>query len=112
MGGQLGPVTFLEMTRAQGEPRMSAHRVLQTRDAVGVWLESDDEIGGVGERSSHGPDARSDFEDALADVIPKQIEHMRAVAARLLHRLEIVGGVSLLRLTVPPVDVIRLSHVV
>ena len=48
----------------------------------------------------------------MADVSAKQIEQVSAVAARLLHRLEIVGGVALLRLVVASIDVIRVSHVV
>src|SRR5687767_13284484 len=36
---------------------------------------------------------------------------MRAIASRLLHRLEIVGGVALLGLRVASIDVIGVRHV-
>ena len=112
VAGQLGSIALLEMTRAEDEPRMSLHRVLQAREAIGVRFEAHHEIGGVRQRARHRADARSHFEHALADVTSKEIEQVRAVSARLLHRLEIVGGVPLLRLTVTSIDVIRVGHVV
>ena len=111
VAGQLAAIAFLEMTGAQHEPRMPAHRVLQPADAVDVGLEADHQVGGVRQRSAHRADAGADFEHPLADVSAKQIEQVRAVSARLLHRLEIVGGVPLLGLRVASIDVIGVRHV-
>src|SRR5688572_31324152 len=90
---------------------MPAHRVFKATDAVVVWLQADDEIGRIGQWTGHCPDAGPDFEHPLADVRAKQVEEMRAIASRLLHRLEIVGGVALLGLRVASIDVIGVRHV-
>ena len=107
---EFGAIAFLEMTGAKREPRVSLHRVLQPGDAIDVRLQADHEIRRFGQRAAHRPDARSHFEDALADVIPKQIEEVRAVSPRLLHRFQVVGRVAFLGLIVPSIDVIRVSH--
>ena len=111
VAGQLGSIALLEMTCAEGNRGWPSHGVLQPREAVEVRLEAHHQIGGVGQRAAHRSDAGSHFENALADVSSKEVEQVRAVSPRLLHRLEIVGGVPLLRLTVTPIDVIRVSHV-
>jgi hypothetical protein len=111
VAGQLAAIAFLQMAGAQHEAWMTAHRVLQPADAVDVGLEAHHQVSGLRQRSAHRTDTGADFEHPLADVRAKQIEQMRTVPARRLHRLEIVGGVLLLGLRVASIDVIGVRHV-
>ena len=74
-------------------------------DAVQVRLDADQALGDLGQPQAGGADAAADLEHARADVRPQQLENVRLVPLRLAHRLEVVGGVLLLGLGEPVVDV-------
>ena len=56
-------------------------------------------------RQADRADAAADLEDVPTDVRPQQLEDVGLVPLRLAHRLEVVGGVLLLGLREPVVDV-------
>src|SRR5688572_11698263 len=105
VAGQFGPVAFLEMAHLQHEAWLLPHHFLYAARAIEVGFYADDEIRHLGQRTTHRADPRPDFEDARSDMGTKEIEYVRAVPPRLLHRLEIVSGVLLQCLAVPAVRV-------
>ena len=74
-------------------------------DAIQVGLDADEPLGDLGQPQAGGADAAPDFEHVRADVRPQQLEYVRLVPLRLAHRFEVVGGVLLLGLGEPVVDV-------
>ena len=90
--------------RTSARPRIA---LAHLHGAGRVGLDAHDDVGHVGQPLGHGADAAPDFEHAPADVGPEQLEQMRGVALRALHRFEVVGGVAVLGLGVAAVDVVH-----
>ena len=102
---QVGVVALLEVGDMQRDLRLAVERGARARDAIQVGLDADQPLGELGELEAGGADAAADLEDVRADVRAEQLEDVRLVARRLAHRFEVVGGVLLLRLGEPVVDV-------
>ena len=110
MRGELRRIAVLEVTGAQRELRLVAHRDLDPLDAVAVRFDPDDFVRDAGQLAAHRADAAPDLEHARADVRPEQVEDMRAVPTRFLDRLEILGGVAILCLIESAIDVFHVSR--
>jgi hypothetical protein len=102
---QLVGVALFEMADPDSEAGMRAELFACPRRAVEVRLDAGHLLGHVEELAGHRADPAAHFEHARANVRPHKAEDMGLIPARLAHRLEVVGGVLLLRLCESAVDV-------
>ena len=103
-------VALLEVAGEECEFGFTAHVRLEPGQAAGIGLDPDHQISRCHQLAGHGPDAGADLENAAADKRPEQAEYVIAIATRLLDDLEIVGGVLVLRLVEPAIDVRAVAH--
>jgi hypothetical protein len=102
---QIGPVAFLEMADPQRDARVGVEHLAGARGAIQVRLDADEPLRYLDQLLAHGADAAAHLERVAADMRPNQLKEVGLVPMRLAHRLEVVGGVLLLGLIKPVVDV-------
>ena len=71
----------------------------------GIRLDPDHHLGDIDQAAGHRADARADLEHPRPEERTNQAEDVVRVSLGLLHRLQVVGGVAILRLAVSAVGV-------